>query len=155
MAHNDVFARSLAVVGTTLVTLPLLAPLALGLSFAGRFGGVRIDYLMPFEVYPVTVVGTVLLVAGSLRLHARRRAIGVTIAAMLGTLVLMGVSAQVTGIANSPEQLDTWRYVLTAGFGAASLAAQVVLASLGGLMLRDAYRDRRPDAPTVTHAPGV
>lgn len=154
MARNDVFARSLAIVGTVLVALPLLAPVALGIGMIGRFGALRIDYLMPFEVYPVTVAGVVLLVAASLRLAASRKAIGSTIAVMFATLVLTGVSAQVTGIANSPEQLEAWKYVLTAGLGAASLAAQAVLAVLGARLFRSAHREAGPHAP-VTHAPGV
>ncbi|MDP2183142.1 MAG: hypothetical protein Q8K99_11310 [Actinomycetota bacterium] len=154
MKEHDVLARTLAILGTVLVVLPLIAPFALGLIVMGRPGGFRLDYLMPFEVYPVTIVGMALLVWASFRARARKGAVGIAIAVMLGGLVLAGVAAQVTGIANSEEQLETWRYALTIALGAVSLLGQVALIVEGSLLTRDLFRARGDAATPLTPATG-
>lgn len=154
MKEHGVLTRALAVLGTVLVVLPLIAPLALGLLVMGRPGGFRLDYLMPFEVYPVTVVGMILLVWASVRARSRKGAMAIAIAVMLGGLVLMGIAAQVTGIASSPEQLEAWRYALTAGLGAVSLLGQVALIAQGSLLARDLFRAQGSDASPLSPATG-
>jgi hypothetical protein len=155
MGKHDTLAKSLAVVGTVLVILPLLAPFVLGLGMMGTLGGFRLDYLMPFEIYPVTVAGAALLVWAAFRAHARRGAVAVAIAVMFGALVLATISAQVTGIANSPEQLETWKYVLTSTLAGISLAAQIALASIGVLLSRDLLGKHQDNAPPLSPATGA
>ena len=155
MGKHDALAKTLAIVGTLLVVLPLVAPLALSLRSIGRPGGYRLDYLMPFEVYPVTLVGMLMIVWASFRARLHKRAVGITIAVMLGALVLAGVAAQVTGIAQSVEQLETWRYVLTAGLGVVSILAQIALAVVGGMLVKDlftAQADATPPLAPTTEA---
>jgi hypothetical protein len=137
MGKRDTIARILAIIGTILVALPLVAPLLFSLRWIGSPVGYRLDYLMPFEIYPVTLVGAALLVWASLRMHARRGAVGIAISVMLGSLVLSAIAAQVTGIAQSVERLETWKYVLTAGLGGISLLVQVALIVVGCLLVRD------------------
>ncbi len=155
MKRNDALVRSLALVGTTLVALPLLAPIVLGLASMGRFGSLRIDYLMPFEAYPVTLVGVLLVVAASLWARSRRAATAITVGVMFGGIVLGSVAAQLTGIADSVETLDTWRYVLTGGLAGISLLAQCALVVLGILMVRDARRDKHPATPPAAPVAGA
>jgi len=149
MGKHDALAKTLAIVGTLLVVLPLVLPLALSLRSIGRPGGYRMDYLMLFEVYPVTLVGALLIVWASFRARLQKRGVGITIAIMLGALVLAGVAAQVTGIAQSVEQLETWRYVLTAGLGVVSIIAQITLAALGALIIKDLFTAQTGTAPPV------
>ena len=153
MEKRNRLAKALAIVGVVLLALPLLIPFVFSLRFIGRPGGLRIDYLMPFEVYPVTLVGTALLLWASLRARVRRKAVAWSIAGMIGGLVLAGVSARVTGIATSVEQLETWRYVLTAALGAFSLIAQVALIVVGVLIIRDLSRTTNTGAGPVTDTP--
>lgn len=142
MGKHDAFAKTLAIAGTVLVVAPLLAPLAFSLASIGRPGGYRIDYLMPFEVYPVTLVGVALLVWASFRARARKRAVGIAVGGMIGGLALCAVAAQATGIAQSEEQLESWKYVLTAGLAGLSLVAQIALAVIGCMLVRDLFTGR-------------
>ena len=136
MGKRELLARILAILGTVLVVLPLIVPFLFSLRWIGSRVGWRLDYLMPFEVYPVTLAGAALLVWAALRAHTYRGAVGITIGVMLGSLVLSGLAAQLTGIANSVEQLETWRYVLTAGLGGISLLAQAALVVVGCRLVR-------------------
>lgn len=155
MGKRDALTKTLAVAGTVLVALPLLAPFLLGLVSIGRLGGFRLDYLMPFEVYPVTVVGMILLAWAAMRAKIRQRAVMICIAVMLGGLLLLSVSAQATGIADSEVTLETWRYVVTSAFGVMSLVAQLALVAYGWLLGRDLMAEHRRLAPPATHATGV
>jgi hypothetical protein len=137
MGKHDLLAKILAIIGTVLVAFPLVVPLAFSLRWIGRPGGIHLDYLMPFEIYPVTLVGAALLLWAALRARMRRKAVEVAIGCMLGFLVLCAISAQVTGIAQSVERLETWRYVLTAGLGGVSLLAQIGLIVVGCMLVRD------------------
>ncbi len=155
MGKHDALAKSLAIIGTVLVALPLVAPLLTGLTSIGSPGGLRVDYLMPFEIYFVTVAGMVLLVWASFRAHDRKRAIGITIGLMLGALVLAAVAAQVTGIANSVEQLAAWKYILTATLGGLSLVAQLALIVEGSLLTRDLFASHEDTAPPLSPIAGA
>ena len=155
MGKHDALAKGLAIVGTLLLLLPLLVPLVFSLQSIGRPGGYHLDYLLPFEVYPVTLVGAALLVWASFRARSRKRAVGISIAVMLGSLVLTGIAAQVTGIANSEEELEAWRYVLTAGMGGISLLAQIALAVVGCLLIGDLFRTQEAAAPPLTPDAGA
>ncbi|MFA5844009.1 MAG: hypothetical protein WC971_04170 [Coriobacteriia bacterium] len=155
MGKHDALAKTLAIIGTVLVVLPLLAPLAFGLLTIGRPGGYRLDYLMPFEVYPVTLVGVALLVWASLRARARTGAVGIAVGGMIGGLVLCAIAAQVTGIAQSEERLEAWRYVLTAGLGGVSLLAQIALVVIGFMLVRDLFAAPDEVAPPGARAPGA
>ena len=137
MAKHSVLARVLAVIGVVLLLAPILLPVAFSLRSVGRPGGYMIDYLMPFEVYPVAVVGLILVLAASLVAQLRRGAVGICIGTMLGGVVLGGVAAQLTGIANSVETLEAWRYAVVIAFGAVSLIGQVALAVVGVRLVRD------------------
>jgi hypothetical protein len=143
MGKHAILAKILAILGTVLVALPLVVPFAFSLRSIGQPGGYQVDYLMPFEVYPVTLVGVALLVWASIRAQARRKAVGIAIGGMLGGFILCAISAQATGIAQSVEQLETWRYVLTAALGGLSLLAQAGLIVVGCLLVRDLFTASR------------
>jgi hypothetical protein len=136
---HDALAKALAIAGTALLLLPIAVPLLLSLSTIGSPAGYRVDYLMPFETYPAALLGVILVALASLRTHLHRRAMWIAMGVMFGAFVLMGVSAKLTGIADSPEQLEAWRYVLTATLGAISLAGQIGLAAVGGWITRDLF----------------
>lgn len=155
MGKHDNLSKALAIAGTILLAFPILAPLLMGLgSISGR-GGFRIDYLMPFEIYPVALIGAALLLWASLRAHARRGMVGICIAVMLGGVLLGGVAAQLTGIANSVEQLEAWRYAVVIAFGAVSLAGQVALVVTGSLIMRELFAHGTGATPPIAPAAGA
>ena len=109
------FTKLLALVGTGLIWLPLLAPLAFGLLrlVAGR--RLLIDYLMPAELFPVVLAGSGLLLWAALRARAGRALIGgglgVAVVALFGSQVL----AVVTGLASGETEPSGWPWALVVG----------------------------------------
>lgn len=157
MAKRSVLARVLAIIGVVLLLAPILLPVAFSLRSFGRPGGYMIDYLMPFEVYPVAIVGFILVLVASLLTRLRRGTVGICIGMMLGGVLLGGVAAQLTGIANSVETLEAWRYAVVIGFGVVSLIGQIALAVVGALLVRDLSRTKRVEpviaSPAEPQAP--
>ena len=76
MAKKDSLTKALAVVGTVLVWIPILAPALFSAAFLIRTRMFRFDYLMPAEIFPVALVGGGLLLWAALRARSRRGLIG-------------------------------------------------------------------------------
>ena len=132
MQASGVFTRVLAVGGSVLAWLPLLAPLLFGL--AGLLNtrdpqrDFHFDYLMPAELFPVALLGGLLLLAAALRARRWRAWIGGALAGMLALLVGGQALAVLTGLASGETEPTGWQWALVL----ASLAGYcLLLAALG------------------------
>lgn len=143
MAEKDIPSKVLAIVGTALTWLPILAPIlftAARLIQARRF---MFDYLMPAELFLVFLVGGGLLLWAALRMRARRRliawALGIAVVLLVGSQLI----AVVTGLASGETERGGWQWaVVLAGIAGYTLA--VAATGVGGaLLLRDLYRPSR------------
>lgn len=135
--------KTLAVVGTALVWLPIVTPFLLSavrLIQARRF---RFDYLAPAELFPAVLVGGGLLLWAALRARSRRGliawALGGAVAFLAASMGLAAVSGMASG---AIEASGPWFVLGLAGLIAYCLAT-VVLGVGGVLLLRDLFR-RRP-----------
>jgi hypothetical protein len=145
MDKRGVFSRVLAIAGTVLAWLPLVAPIVFaGFSLAsdGRF---RFDYLMPAEVFPVALVAGALLLAAAIVARSRIRWIAASLAAAVVLLVASQAIAWFTGLASGRVEAAGWPWALTlAGLVGYELA--VAALGVGGvLLIRDLFR--RPSVP--------
>lgn len=89
MDKRDTLARILAIAGTALIWLNLLAPLVLGLLSLIFWQRFRFDFLMPAELFMLGLLGRLLLLWIALRArHLRAEvtwSLGVAVAALVGT----------------------------------------------------------------------
>lgn len=142
MEKHPLLTRLLAVAGTVLVWLVLLAPLVFGVAHWLRAGWLTVDYLMPAELSPVALLGGLLLVAASvLARSGRGLIIGGLVAAVL---LLVGFQwvAVVSGLASGEiEPQGIWWSVTLAGV-ALFIFALVVTAVGGILLLRRLFAGR-------------
>jgi hypothetical protein len=76
MGNKGVLTKILAVIGTVLVWIPILAPILLTIAELIRTGMFRLDYLMPAELFPLALVGGGLLLWAALRRRRFRGMIG-------------------------------------------------------------------------------
>lgn len=134
MNNNSLLTKVLAIIGTVLVWLPILAPIlfsAIRFFARGRF---RFDYLMPAEFFPLALAGGGLLLWAALRARAYRGIIGWGIGIAVGMLVGGQLLAEVTGLASGEIEPTGWQWVLVlASLAAYSLA--VVAVGIGGVLL--------------------
>ena len=132
MKRNDAFTKTLAIGGTVLVWLPLLAPVIFGvLGYFGR-GMFQFDYLMPAELFLIALAGIVLLLWAALRAHDRLRLIGAAAAVAFVVLALLLIS---------PGAMPgTWMEMLVfAALGIYALGLAVTGAG-GALLIHDLFR---------------
>lgn len=133
MGNKSSIQKYLAVTGTVLVWLPLLAPVlfsVLGLITRGEF---HLDFLMPAELFPLVLVGGVLLIAVLMWRRMRGSLIGWSFGIAILALVGGQVLALVTGLASSAVQGGWELAVVIASLVIYTLA--VIALGVGGIRL--------------------
>src|SRR5512147_1416358 len=137
MEKKNALTKVLAIGGTALVWLPILAPILFSIVLFVAERKFLFDYLMPMELFLFVLVGSGLLLWATLRAHSRVKLVawGIGIAVFL----FFGIQwfAEVTGLASGETEPVGWMW----GIVIASLvvyAVGVILVGIGGaLLLRD------------------
>jgi hypothetical protein len=143
MEKKNIFTKILAILGTVLVWLPILAPfLFAGMALFSR-GRFLFDYLLPAEFFPVALAGAGLLLWAALKAHSQRKLIGWGLVSAVLLLVGSQGLAVVTGLASGEiEATGLWWTLTLAGIICYALALVVV--GVGGLLLlRNLFRSTR------------
>jgi len=101
------------------------------------------DYLIPAELYPVSLAGGALVIWAALRMKVRRLSLAISLG--VSALFLVGVQgiAMATGLASGENAAAGWRLALVLGALAVSYAATLALGIGGILLAREAFRRRR------------
>jgi hypothetical protein len=105
---NNRLTRGLALCGTALIWFPLIAPILLGL--VALFGEQRrflLDFLMPAELFTLSVFGFGLLLWAAFRAHTHQKLIGWGFVAALALLMLSQAIAVLTGLASGETEATT------------------------------------------------
>jgi hypothetical protein len=135
MEKKGLSTKILAIVGTALVWFPVLAPIIMSAVEFTRMGMFRnFDYLMPAELFPVALLGGLMLLWAAIRARSRRGLIGWGLVAAIVLPVIGQVIASVTGLASGAREPVGWQWALVlASLVAYSLA--LVIIGVGGVML--------------------
>ena len=144
MEKSGILTKTLAIIGTVLVWLPILAPIlfsAVAILTERKF---RFDYLMPAELFPLALVGGVLLLWAALRAHLQRKLIGWGLGLTIGLPILGSVIATVTGLASGETEPVGWQWALVLAALAGYCLALVAMGVGGVLLLRDLFRHTQP-----------
>jgi hypothetical protein len=146
MQKTNVLTQVLAIVGTSLVWFPLLVTILFSLFFFVTEQVVHLDYLIPAELFPVALLGGVLLLWAAVRARLRVRLIfgGVVVAA--ATLAVGMAIAVATGLASGETDPGGWQQALVLVFLAANALALAVTGIGGILLMRDLFFPRGPPA---------
>jgi len=131
--------KGLALVGTILVWLPVLAMALTSSIRLGRGGPFMVDYLMPAELFPVVLAGGLLLVGAALGARARRKLIAGSLGGAAIAFLAINVLAQVTGLASGEIGMGGWQWELVVACLALYVLALVILGVAGVLLLRDLF----------------
>jgi hypothetical protein len=136
MPQKDFLSKLLAVSGTILVALPILAPLVFAVIRLAQARRFQFDYLMPAELFPVVLAGAILLLAAALRARSRRKLIGWSLGLMIAFLLAAVGFAEATGLASGATEPAGWPWALVLAALAGFWIALLALAVGGILMLR-------------------
>lgn len=147
MSGREAFTKVLSAVGDLLVWVPLLAPLALSAARFMQAGDLRVDFLMPAELFPAVLVGGLALLWAAFRRRSHRRAIGWPLGVAVSALAVSMGAAVATGLASGAAEPVGWRVVLVAGLLAVYVGAVLALAVSGASLVRSVVC--APRAPLV------
>jgi hypothetical protein len=134
MENRGKLSKILAIAGTVLVWLPILAPVLVTVASLLQQQVFSFDYLMPAELFLLALVGggTLILVARRARLGWRLIGWSLGIAAiMLGAGQVLALA---TGLASGEAQAAGWPLALVRDSLYAYILA-LVFAGLGGILL--------------------
>jgi peptidoglycan/LPS O-acetylase OafA/YrhL len=140
MQSQSVLTRILAVVGTALVWIPLLAPALFAAVFLAHSGMFRFDYLMPAELFPLALAGGCALLWAALRAHSRRVLIGASLGGAVALLFGSQAIAVATGLASGRTEPTGWQWALVLMMLALYALALAVMGVGGALLARDLFR---------------
>ena len=146
MEKRGVFTKILAVVGTFLVWIPILAPVLFSGIALIRSGMFRFDYLMPAELFFFALIGGVMLLWAALRARRRRGLIGGAFAAAIVLPLLGSAIASLTGLASGEIEPGGWQWALVLVSLAAYCLALVVVGVGGIVLLFDLFRNSHEPA---------
>ena len=133
----------LAIAGTVLLWLPLLAPVVFGLFSLFATGTFRFDYLMPAELFPVALIGGGLLLWASIRVRSRVATLAWTLSIAFLALAGGQLWAVVSGLASGDIPAQGWPWMLALASLALYTLGILVAAGIGVLLVVDLLR--RPD----------
>ena len=139
MRNRGALTTVLAAAGTALVWFPILAT---GLTAAGRIGAgrlLRVDYLMPADLFPAVLAGGGLLLWAAWRAHSRRGLIGWGLVVAAGALIAAMALAVVSGLASGLTAPAGIWWTLTIALLAVYTIAIPVMGIAGILLLRDLF----------------
>jgi len=147
MNNRGGLTKGLAVAGTILVFLPLLAPLFFGIMRFAQAGNFLVDYLMPAELFPLVLIGGGLLIWAAVRARLRLKWLIWSLAAAVGLLVLSQVAAVLTGLASGRTEPEGLPWILLIGMLVGYVVAVGFLCAGGSLLLHDLFSPaNRPTA---------
>jgi len=137
MDKKNMFTKILAILGSILVWLTLLAPVFFWLLFALRREVINLehfDYLIPAELFPLALVGGGLLVWAALRARKYIKLVAGSLSLAIVALFSGQLLAVLTGLATGETKLGGWQWAVVLGAIGIYILALVGL-GVGGILL--------------------
>ena len=140
MENKGVLTKILAIAGTVLVWLPILAPILFSTIRFIQRQMFQFDYLMPAELGLFAFGGGILLLVAAIRARSHVKLIGWGLGIALAFVVGGQAIAMVTGLASGETEPTGWQWMLVLG-SLAAYSLAIVAMGVGGILLsRDVFK---------------
>lgn len=149
MKRKDTLARILALIGTVLVWFPIAFAIITSIFFLIRSGRFSMDYLIPAEIAPVPLIGSLLLWWAAFRANYKKGIIGWGMVAAAVFLVGSQVAAVVTGLASGKIAEGGWQMGVVLG-GLIAYDLSLIWIGIAGIQLTSELIRRDRQAVEVT-----
>ena len=146
MEKNNQLTRGLALFGTMMMWLPLLMPLVFAMAALWGERRFLLDYLMPAELFPLSIIGFGLLLWAALRVHSHQKWIGWGFVTALVLLFLSQTVAVVTGLASGATEPTTFLITLILIPYAMYVLALIATSVGGALLTYDLFHSSKTSA---------
>jgi len=142
MDKKNKLTKTLAIAGTILVWLPILAPVVFAVIRFIQARRFMFDFLAPAEFFPIVLVGSLLLLWAAIRARSRRDIIGWGLAVGVGFLIVSMALAEVTGLASGKTEEGGWQMALVRILFVGFWLGLIGIAIGGILLVRDLFGKR-------------
>ncbi|MEZ4590654.1 MAG: hypothetical protein R3D55_05850 [Chloroflexota bacterium] len=144
MNKKNSATKMLAIVGTVLTWLPILAPIFFTVIFFMARGQFRFDFLMPAELFLLFLFGGGLLTWAAWQAHRHQKLIGWAWGGAVAFVALSQGLAVVTGLAHGDVEPGGWEWLLVIT-ALALYTLAIIITGVGGiLLLRNLFRPSQP-----------
>ncbi|MDI6860890.1 MAG: hypothetical protein QMD25_02590 [Caldisericia bacterium] len=128
--------KIIAITGTVLIWIPIIAPLFFALLSLFYFKKFRFDYLMTMEFFLLILIGVILLIIVSLRTKKSIKNIVICSLVLIGSFFLPQLIAQLTGVASGETELTTTMFTILITFVIIYILALIILGVFGILLVK-------------------
>lgn len=147
LRQHDRLTPVLAIAGTVLLWLPILAPILFMLRPLISAGVVHFDYLMPAELFLVALVGGGLALWASVRARSRTTILGWTMGIAFVALAGGQLWALASGLATGATPAAGWQWWLALASIAVYAVGVLFAAVLGTMLVVELLRRSRRPTP--------
>lgn len=140
MEKKNGLTKFMAIAGTVLVWLPLSAPVFLSLVSLFQQGRFLFDFLIPAELFPVGLLGGILLIWTTFRTNSWKKLTGWSFGASILLLAGSQGLALITGIASGKTEPAGLLFALVLIPLVLFILTQVIIGVGGILLIKDLFR---------------
>lgn len=140
MGNKNWLTKLLALAGTVLVWLPVLAPVFFSITSLVRSGRFQFDFLMTAELAWLVLVGWALLLWAAIRAKTLVKPIVWSFVSGLVFVVIGQVIAMVTGLASGRTEPTGWQWTLVLAMIGLFILAVISIGVFGILLTIRVFR---------------
>jgi hypothetical protein len=140
MRMINALTKTLAITGTILVWIPVLAPVLFSISLFIQRGVFNFDYLLPAEAFPIALAGGLMLIWASIRAKSHQKLISWAFVALVVLPFAGQAVASLTGLATGEVEPVGWQTMLLMAAIIAYILAVIAVGVGGILLIRDLFR---------------
>lgn len=137
--NKGILSKVLALLGTIMVWFPILFTVVTSVTRTIVTRILRFDYLMPAELFPIALVGALLLLWAALRARSQQKLIGWGLSAAVVFLIGGQALAIATGLASGAVEPTGWAWAVTIASIAFYSLALIEIGIAGVLLVRKLY----------------
>lgn len=131
MKNKILISKILAITGTILVWIPIIAPVLLTIIFLITEGRLAFDFLMPMELFFLVIIGALLLIISSIIMKFKWKIIGISLGTTITVFILVQFIAEITGIASGETEMTTLLYFIMITFVIIYIISLIILGISG------------------------
>lgn len=132
--------KILAISGTILLWLPIIFMLVTSVVRTAYVGRFRMDFLIPAELFPIELLGALLLLWAAWRAHLNRKSVGFGLVAALVFLVGSQVIAVISGLASGKIEPTGWIWAIVIAFLVLFVLSIIEIGISGIMLIRKLFR---------------
>lgn len=116
MKNKILISKIISIIGTTLVWIPIIAPIFFTLILLFTRKILVFDFLMPMELFFLIIIGAILLIVSSIIMKYNWKIIGISFIVIISMFIIPQVIAVLTGVASGAAKMTTMMYIILLTF---------------------------------------